>query len=49
MQVYVLLSFLAVFLGVYGDQLDSRFLKVRTHISGLRERQTLGGRSCFRT
>src|SRR5271155_3286538 len=40
MHFYVLLSFLAVSLGVYGDQFDSRFLKVRTDISGLHERQS---------
>ena len=41
MRFYVLLSFLGVSLGVYGDQFDSRFLKVRrSDISGLHERQT---------
>ena len=40
MHFYVLLSLLAVSLGVYGDQFDSRFLKVRSDISGLHERQT---------
>lgn len=41
MQFYVLLSFLAIAFGVYGDQLYSEtFLKNGNDISGLRERQT---------